>query len=1128
MVTDPAGAVVPNATVTATNGKTGMVTTAKSNDSGHYIFPALPASVYSLTAEAQGFRKSTVENLELNVAVTITENIRLEVGSVSESVTVEANAVRVNTADAQVGRNVTLRDIDTLPQLTRNPMALIPYSPGASIDPGDNSFSRINGTRQGSNNTRLDGIDANDSVVPRLGLSLTAINLDSVEEFRVVTNGGKAEYGRNAGGQIEMVTRSGTNEWHGGGFEYLRNTKLNANNFFNNISGTARPKFIQNTFGASIGGPVMKDRFFIFGNWQSQRTSQEVVRNRTVLTPEAKQGIFRWRAPGSTAISSFNIGANDPRGLGQDPTMRSIFDLLPDPNNADVGDGLNTAGFRFNNPAGSHNDAFTIKGDYMLTQTHRVFYRHSWFKTFSIDALNNADAIYPGQPHGNQGGVRWGYSIGSDWAIAPTWVNEFRIGYQSADVAFNRPARPEGPAVISVSFTDPINAAFPQGRNSPVIDLTENLTNLRGNHTFKMGFSFKRTLQYGYNHAGIYPNVNLTRSNNNVPPSSIGPSGATVISSADRQRFEGLYNDFLGRIGQINSTFYSDLEQYQPAGTPRVRNTYFRDYSFFFQDDWRVTRNLVVNLGVRYELFGAPTERDSLQGTLEEVSQISYTTQIANTKIQRASAWYNMDKNNFAPRIGFSWDPFKDGKMAIRGGWGMYYDRMIGATASLVDGNTPGFAQAVNTFPNSAAGSDVRIRDNPAMPAPPAAPQLQLPNNRQTSIVVFGPDLATGYVQHFNFNVQRELFRNAVLDVGYVRTKGTKLFNWVDVNQPRIYGDFLTAFNEIAAFQANGTAPSPGNTLVRIFGTPQAVISGMGASTFQQGLANTGANTLDRNNYTRYSAAGVSDFYLRNYPQYNQVILGTQDGQSWYDSLQISFRRQQGALKFMVNYTWSKSLDNGSADGNGFTAPIDNYSMILNKGRGAADRPNVLNWAASYSLPWGKGRRWLSSAPGAVDALLGGWELGFLGNWQSGSVFSMSSGRLTGPSTSNTFINYSGDRTIGSVDRRGNGVYFFTNEEVAALTASSAFPLAGEIGTSGRNAFRGPRFFNADVSILKRFAMPWSEEHRVTFRWEMYNMFNNVNFGAPGSTITTPQNVGRISGTVGQPRIMQAALRYDF
>lgn len=1121
-VIDQSGAVVPGATVTAVNSRTKATATVTADSQGHFIFASLPNSIYTMTAEASGFRKAQLENVELNASATVSETIRMEIGSTSEVVTVEAASVRVNTTDAQIGRSVTLRDIDTLPQLGRGPLALAVFQPGVSIDPGDTTFSRINGARQGSNNSKLDGIDVNDAVVPRFGLSMTAINVDSVEEMRVITNGGKAEYGRNAGGQVEMITRSGTNRWSGSAFEYLRNTKLNANNFFNNSSGISRPTFIQNIYGTSLGGPVKRDKWFVFGNWQSRRTTQQTVRTRTVLTPEAKAGVFRWRAPGSTAISSFDIPRNDPRSRGIDPAMRDIFALLPNPNNFDLGDGLNTAGFRFNNPSGSFEDQWTIKSDYQLSSMHRVFYRHSWQRNESIDALNNADARFPGRPQGAQGGRRWGYSIGSDWVITPTWINEFRLGRQRANVDFIRPDRPRGAAYVSNTFTDPINPAFAQGRSSPVWDVTENLSHLSGKHTYKLGFTTRRVLQFGYNDAGIFPDFNLGRANNNLPAAAIGPSGG-MISSADRQRFEELYNDTLGRVSSIATTFYSNLREFQPAGTGRVRNLDFADYAGFFQDDWRVRSNLVLNLGLRWEFFGSPTEQGGFQGTVEQAAAITPAAQIADLRVARAESWFRNDLNNLAPRFGFAWDPFKDGKLAIRGAYGIFFDRIIGATANVVDANTPGFTQGVTLFPNASAGSDVRIADRPALPGQPPAPVLQQPVTRVPNISVFSDRLATGYVQQMNLNIQREILRNTVVDVGYVRTHGVKLFTWLNYNQPRIAGDFLNAFREIEAFRASGRAPSAANTLVRIFGTPQAAINSIGATTFQQGLAGAAADTVDRSNYQRYAAAGVSQFYLRNLPQYNQIFFGGNDGRSWYDSLQVSLRRSAGALKFSVNYTWSKTLDNTSLDGNGFTSTIDNFNLRLNRGRGDADRPHAFNYTTLYSLPFGRGKKFASGAPGWANQIIGGWELGVLGIWQSGGVLTFTSGRRTTGSTLNAWANYSGDRNIGSVERRGNGVFYLTADEVGRF----AFPAAGEIGTGGRNAFRGPRFFNIDASVVKRFPLFW-ERHTVTFRAELYNAINNVNFGGPGTSLVTPQNLGRISGTVGNPRIMQMALRYDF
>lgn len=1124
-VTDSSGAVISGAKVTAKDTKRDIVSVATTGTDGSFVFPSLQPSLYQISVESPGFSKAIVDGVELNVSATINQLIRLEVGALNEQVVVTGEAVSINTSDAQIGRNVTMKDIDTLPQLGRNPMVLSVFQPGVSIDPGDSTFSRVNGARQGSNNAKLDGIDVNDAVVPRLGLSLTSINTDSVEEFRMITNGAKAEYGRNAGGQLEMITRTGTNKFHGAGFEYLRNTELNANTFFNNASGLTRPKFIQNIFGGNFSGPVFKDKTFFSGNYQGRRTSQDQVRNRTVPTAEAKAGLFRWRAPDGSGIQTANIVALDPLGRGIDPFVKkNALDVLPLPNNADLGDGLNSAGFRFNNPAGSYEDQFTIKVDHQLSANHRIFYRHSWQRNSSIDALNNADAIFPGQPQGTQGGHRWGYAIGSDWAITPTLINDFRLGHQSANVGFVRPGRPAGPALNANggSWTNPINPAFAQGRNSPVYDFTDNLTKIAGKHTIKMGYSFRRVDQYGFNDAGIYQDYFTTRTSGNIP--SVGPTAN--ISSADRQRFEELYNDLLGRLSNVNQTFYSDLTKFQPAGTGRIRDFLFWDHALFVQDDWKVSRSLTLNLGLRYELFGPPTELSGFQGTVDAVSKINTVSQIDNMNVVKQPKFYDRDKNDFAPRFGFAWDPSGKGKFAIRGSYGLFYDRIVGATTSLVDGNTPGFSQQVQVFPNAAAGSDVRIATLTGAPAQPSAPILQPPSNRQVSIVLFNNNIKSGYVHQFNFTVQRELVRSVVIDLGWVRSSGHGLFTWLDMNQPRAYGNgFLTDFNEMARFVSNANnVPGAGNAFVRLFGSPAAAVTSVGATTFSQGLLGAAADTVDRTNYTRYAPAGISNFYLRNFPQWNQVILGTNNGRSWYDSFQMSFRRQTGALKIFGNYTWSKNLDNISVDGNGFTATLDNYNLNQFRGRSDVDRPHVFNGSVIYTLPVGTGKFIGGNMPRWMDGIVGGWDIGSLVVWQSGTVFTVSSQRRTGPSSLNTFANFTGDRNLGAVDRRGNGAFYWANDVFNQFT----FPGAGEFGTSGRNAFRGPRYFNTDISIVKRFRIPGLESHSVTFRGEMYNAFNNVNFGGLGTNITQQSTFGKFSAIVGNARIMQMALRYDF
>ena len=237
-----------------------------------------------------------------------------------------------------------------------------------------------------------------------------------------------------------------------------------------------------------------------------------------------------------------------------------------------------------------------------------------------------------------------------------------------------------------------------------------------------MGGNVRFTKQWGYNDAGIYPNESLLTSlSGNSPPTSANPPGVTGTALTT---FQSMYNNLLGRVGSIAQTYYSDLTTWQAAGTPRVRNFIFHEYGFFLQDDWKVSRNLTFNLGVRYDFSGVPSEQNGLAGTLDKAANLNTVTQIDNFTLKKGGQWYNNDWNNFAPRIGFAWDPKGDGKMAIRGNYGIFYDRIIGATTSSVDGNTPGFSSALTVFPNQTAGNDLRIADKPAPPAQPAAPVL--------------------------------------------------------------------------------------------------------------------------------------------------------------------------------------------------------------------------------------------------------------------------------------------------------------------------------------------------------------------------------------------------------------------
>jgi hypothetical protein len=1135
-VQDPSGAVVPGAHLTAVNVKTQQKTEATSGSQGEFVLTALPPGTYKLTVEAAGFRKAEIQSIEVNVGAEVAQLIKLEVGTTSETVVVEASTVTVQTTESQVSRSVNLRDIDTLPQLARTPITLAVFQTGVQINPSDASYSRVNGGRMGSNNSRLDGIDVNDSVVPRLGLSMTANNTDSIGEFRIVLGAGKAEYGRSAGGQVELITRSGTNSFHGNGFWYLRRTDLNANDFFSNQSGTLRPLFSQNITGGSFGGRIRKDKTFFFGNFQRRRTQQETVRNRTVYTPTAKQGLFRWTTAGVT--QSFNFAANgptaDPRGKGVDPAVAKINAQMPDPNNTDLGDGLNTAGFRFNTPSNSLEDQTTIKVDHNVTNNNRAFVRYSFQRNSSIDTLNSAERTYPGQIDGTQGGHRWGFSIGDDWTLRPNLINEFRVGYQKSTVAFERPNRPQGPDYITNLVYDVQYSGFPQGRWSPVTDITENLTWLKGKHVLKMGTNIRHTLQYGYDQAGVYPNLTPAVANGNIVAAAIGPQGLTATQ---RTTFERLYNDILGRIDRVTMTFYSDLQKFQPAGAPRVRNYNLNEGGIFFQDDWKITRKLTLNVGLRYELFLVPKESGTLQGVIDKANIVNGWTPATDLTLVRGSNWFTTDKNNFAPRIGFAYDLTGNGRTALRGSYGIYYDRFMGAVTSTVDGSTPGFSQAVPVYPNS-NNNDMRFSENYPLPQTPAAPVLTLPTTRSTALRMMSPNLRTGYVQNFSLNVQHEVFRNTVVDVGFVGNRGVKLFYFRDVNQPHTPADFISSFKEMQAYAANSSAAVPaGNVFVRMFGTAASALSTIGATSFTQGLVGTVINTLDTNstNYARMTSAGLPLTYFRPYPQFTTVGLGTNDGHSQYNSLQVGVRRNTGALRMSLNYTWSHSMDNvagysatsSAAEGNGYTQPIDNFNLGLMRATSDFDHRHAFNSSISYSLPFGKGKKFGRDMGRVMNAFLGGWDLGALTIWQSGGPYTVFSSRATGPQSGvNTWANYTGSKGIGAVDRRGDGVYFLP----AGTIDKFGYPNAFEVGTYGRNLLTGPRFFDTDMSMVKRFRI--TDRHAATFRAEAYNLFNNPNFGGMSAGLTAPATFGKFSSTIGatgtNARVMQLSLRYDF
>jgi hypothetical protein len=1120
-VWDPTGTSLAGALLSAVEENTKREADAVSDVDGHYVFLALQPGVYTVTVKSKGFKDVIHRNIHLFQASSVSQDFSFEVSAIDKEIP-PTELTRVN--DSATTGSLSANDISALPILDHDPLHLLIYQPGVQINPDNPGYSTVNGSRPAMNNIGLDGISITDPVQPHLDSSIVDISPEAVSDIQILTTGAKAEYGRSGGAQIIATSRMGTSSWSGEVFDYIRNRSLDANDFFNNASGVSKPTFTRNLYGASLSGPAFGQNTRLFLNLEGNHTDQQITRNRLVLTDEAKSGLFRWYAPGVTPdanadnYSSYDIIANDPRHLGIDPTVAAILTKLPSSNNTIIGDGLNTAGFKFNNPANLNREGVNLRLDHSSDAAHQFFVRFNYDRVDGTDIGGGADAPFPGQTSGTVKGNNWGLTFGYDWVFGPKAINELRAAYLRPEIALNRPARLATPMLIANSWTDPVYTGFPRTFNSPVLEISDYFSQSRDVHTLKYGGTFRRTEQNSVDFNGVYPNVTFGRSEGNAP--SVGPSGVTAISSADRATFENLYNDLLGRMESVSQTFNSSLGSMLPAGTAKTRGYNFTEVSAFFQDDWRIRPTFTLNLGVRYEFANAPKERNGFQAVLDQASQIGSSANISNFTLRPCSCWYADNLRDFAPRAGFAWDVFATGTMVIRGAYGMYYDRLFGAATSYIDDNSYGFSQVQSVYPNS-AGGDLRLSDGIPLPSQPTALPLQPAVARSSSIAILDPNLRTPRVDQFNLTIEKRIW-GAILEAGFVGTRGTRLFQYLNLNQTKTDGDFLKAFKELQAYRFSGTPIPSSNTLLKIFGTPLAAYNALGGSNIDSGQVGIAADNLDREYYARYAAAGVSDFYIRNFPQFNNFIYGTNSAKSWYNSLQLGLRKSGRNYGFRAYYTWSKSLDTSSAEGSSFVAPSDSMNPGADKAPSDFDRTHVFNLAWNYALPFGRTRSDDSDRPKWIDAVFGGWNIGLLYLRESGARFSVNSGLQNRYAGVTSLADFSGTtRDIGTVYNNYGTIYWLSQDNAKLF----AYPTAGEASNSGRNSFIGPMFVNLDILLQKKFH--FSERKTLQLRIEGYNITNSTHFSIPDANLYSP-NFGIITSTQGSPRRIQVAFRFQF
>ena len=1099
-ILDSSNAGVPGASIKATNTTTGAVRTATTGTTGTYVIPDVPIGNYDVSVGKMGFATLQFRSLQLTVAQNLTLNGTLEVGAVTQSVEVAGTSVApINLEDAQLSNVIDSRRILDLPLITRDPYYLALLSPGAqSTDLGGLT---VNGQRERNNNFLLDGVDNNDAGVPG-GYGVATINPDSAQEFRVITNNFLAEFGRNTGAIVDIITRSGTNEFHGDAYEFNRVNAMAARDFFNPspTPGETDPQnpFVRNQFGASFGGPIKKDKTFFFVNAEWDRFRTTLTNNAIVPTAAFKTGIFDYN--GQTINLASPSSPNNALGLPINPTMQALLNSYPNPNGPSV-DSIRGVYF-FPTPIPNNNANVTFKVDQHLSDKYTLSARYIYNGSYQGDSL---DEILPGIGGLATAGQSHNGAVTFTAAFTPKLVDEFRFGLNRNDALFSCEGQNK---IDQFSTPDPFgfgtDYSFETSSNIPTISnygcgvlgdsnsqyrrygtwfLADSLTYVAGRHTIKFGGEFRYVFENGYDAFGSRPVTDFTAFGNlginivNCPVSCSNPSDETMQTmAAALLGVPGIQSQsqFFNASGTRTATDYRLLDQHE--------------YGAYVQDSWKIRTNLTLQLGMRYEFYGVPFERNGDLSNLldqqpDDASPITFQTVGPGTGRQM----YKDDYKDFEPRLGLAWDPFKDGKTSFRMGYGIFHDRIFGNLTGNLRGDPPfetSYFSFVNSPYASGTGPLVTLGQLPPPPSLPT-PSASVPDGSYLSVEILDPNIKTPYTQSWNVGIQRDLSHGMVLEVNYVGSSSHRLLRDVDGNPPQ------PAL--VAAEQASGVLPT--NVSGGILRELPAV-----------GLPSVTGNTA-----------------------LFEPTLVKSIGNATYNGLQMMFHKRFGnGIDFQASYTWSHAIDDANdpfqAPGGDRTFPRDSFDLREDRGSSDYDLRHrlIVNWV--YEFPFGPGHQHLNS--GFAARALGGWELAGLSTFQSGHPFDLYSSldsQYTGLTNRPDLV---ANPAIPAGAPR--------NETGPPITAFAVQPY-GLPGSLGRNTFTGPTLFNTDVTLLKNTKL--SERYRLQFRAEVYNIFNRIQFDvvqAAGDTLSNPSSFGLSTNTLTQPdgttsaRQIQLALKLIF
>lgn len=1061
-VTDATGAVVPNAEVKLTNKATDVADTRTTDEHGFYQFVQLRPGSYVIATTASGFQQMTKEaDLLVNQPATI--NFSLGVGAATEIVNVSAEAQTLNTTDASLGSAMNNQYIQSVPTEGRNVPDLLSVQPGVLYlgrqvnQDTDSRTGAVAGARSDQGNVVLDGIDNNDQVNGYAFTGVLRSTQDSTQEFRVTTANSNADSGRSSGAQVSMVTKSGTNSLHGSLYEYYRPPMTAANDWFNkqaqiasgepNVAG----KVLRNTFGGSVGGPVLRDKLFYFFNYEGQRTAENKQITRTVPTAAYRAGNISYEAAdgsvqtlNSSQLTTLDAACADngvcPWGPGPNPNVLSYFSQFPVNNGFNAGDGYNTGSYTFSSPAPATLNTSILKLDYNLSDRHRIWVRGNLQKD-----VTSGEEQFPGQPasysiRDNTKGLAGGYT----WTVTSNLVNDLRYGYVRQGYG-NR-------GIGNGSYVDFrfLSTTTAETRSSivnvPVHNIVDNLSWTKGNHTVQVGGNWRMITNNRNTDANSFDSVS---SNpywlNASPPSPADNLGLPDVSDGFANSWLTAYANLVGTVPQITRVYNYNVDKGGQSASLLSQGAFisrsFRtnEFEYYLQDSWHVKSNLTITYGLRHTILQTPYEMNGQQVAPTIDTNAWYKQRQAaaqtgavyepllafspNGKINNRPAYWPKQKFNIAPRLSIAYAP--DDKTSIRVGAGMYFDHYgqgivnafdqqgsFGLSTSLTNpaGNygpesAPRFTGRQN-FPDISAGT---APANPAtFPYAPAADAF---------LITWGIDnhLKTPYSEVFDLSVQRQLPAGFTLETAYVGRLGRHLLQQLDLTQPVDYvdpkggGDYYTAAAQISKLvdQNGGDANASVPTIPyfeNVF--PELAQNGMSATQFIY------TNEWAPNRYTYGATTALADIdyyciYTNNVcpngsrfwqPQFSSLYAFTSGGMSYYNAAQIVVRHpMRNGIQFDFNYTFSKSIDMGS-DAERSSAESSNmaFSEILNtwhpeRNRAVSDfdTRHLISWNWVYQLPFGRGQKILGSSNRLVNALVGGWQMAGLGRWSSALPFSV-------------------------------------------------------------------------------------------------------------------------------------------